>query len=132
MAAAVFAAAPVIMSFMMRAHDIRIVIEVPSDQGFYRLVGRTFRPSEEPYAGFEQRSLSSSAYSAADKDINVFVFQKIRQSSVAAAVCIDDLFVYYTAVLYFVYLELFSMSEVLEYLSVLISYRYFFMSFSFL
>ena len=124
--------ATVIMSFMMRAHDIRIVIEVSSDQGFYRLVGRTFRSAKEPYAGFEQRSLSSSSYAAADKDVNVFAFKKIRQSSVAAAVCINDLFVYYAAVLDFIYLELFSMSEVLEYLSVLICYRYSFHVFSFL
>ena len=113
---------PVMMAVVVTS-GIGIILQRAVCKSLCCRVGRTGNPAVKPNPCFGQRSLSAHADAAANQRIRLRGFQKAGQRTVAAAVGGNDLFRDDPAALHVIELELFRVAEMLEDLSVFISYR---------
>ena len=113
---------PVVMSVVV-AFGVGIIRKLTLGQCLCRGIRRTGHATVELYPGLGQGGLRTHADPAADQGVGLRGFQETGQRAVAAAVGGYDLLRYDFAVLHVVELELLRVAEMLEDLSVFISYR---------
>ena len=113
---------PVMMTVVV-ALRIGIILEGALCKRFGCCVRRTGYAAVELDARLGQRVLRAHADAAADQDIHLRGFQEACQRAMPTAVGRHDLFLNDFTVLHIIKLELLRVTEVLENLSVLISYR---------
>lgn len=119
---------PAFMTFsvvvpMVVTLGIGIIFQSALDQCFGCFVRRTRYAAVEFDARFGQRILSAHADAAAEQGVHLRDFQEACQCAVPAAVSGHNLFLDDFTVLHIIELELLRVTEVLENLSVFISYR---------
>ena len=90
--AAVVPAAVVLVMVMMVAAGIRIIGKVPLGKGLRRSVRRPLNAGIELDPRIGEGRLRSHADAAADQGIRLYRLQKACKRTVAASVCIHDLF----------------------------------------
>ena len=112
---------PVVMAVVI-AFSIGIILQCTLCQSLSGRIGRTGDPAVELDARLGQRSLCAHANAAADQRVHLCGFQKSGQCAVAAAVGGYDLLRDDFPVLHVIELELLRVAEMLEDLSVFISY----------
>ena len=112
---------PVVMAVVI-AFSIGIILQCTLCQSLSGRVGRTGDPAVELDARLGQRSLRAHANAAADQRVHLCGFQKSGQCTVAAAVGGYDLLRDNFPVLHVIELELLRVAEMLEDLSVFVSY----------
>jgi len=101
---------------------IGIKVKLTLQQSSYRIIGTADYAAVELNACLSKSSLCAAAYAAADKGIHAPVLEKARKGAVSAAHGIHNFAVLNSPVPYLINLKSFGMSEVLKYLSVVISY----------
>ena len=109
---------------VMIALYIWIISEVYRQEIFYSLIRLSRDSSVELDSGFFKGALRSRSYSAADQSIHSLRLKEPRQRSVTVSVCSQYLRFTDLSIVYLVYFKLLGMSEMLKYLSILISYCY--------
>ena len=109
---------------VMIALYIWIISEVSRQEIFYSLIRLSRDSSVELDSGFFKGALCSCSYSAADQSIHSLCLKEPCQRSVTVSVCSQYLRFTDLSIVYLVYLKLLGMSEMLKYLSILISYCY--------
>ena len=81
----------VMMSVMITV-CVRIIFQRSGGKGLCRFVRRSLNTGIQPDSGIGQRYLSTHADTAADQGIHSGCLQEACQGTVAAAVCIHNLF----------------------------------------
>ena len=112
---------PVVMAVVI-AFSIGIILQCTLCQSLSGRIGRTGDTAVELDARLGQRSLRAHANAAADQRVHLCGFQKSGQCTVAAAVGGYDLLRDDFPVLHVIELELLRVAEMLEDLSVFVSY----------
>ena len=111
-----------VMVAMVVAFGVGIILQCPCCQSLRGDVCRSGHTAVKLDPRFGQRILRTHTNAAADQRINLRGFQEARQCAMPAPVGRYDLLGDNLAVLYVVELELFGMTEMLENLSVFVSY----------
>ena len=122
---AVSTAVMISVTLMATALNVCVIYQTIAEQrlaGCVRIPGNS---SEESDARIRQRHLGSAADASADKRIDSHTFQEAGQCAVAAAGGVLHSASCDFSILNIVHLEILTMSEMLKYLSVFVSYRYF-------
>ena len=115
---------PMLMISVMTALYIRIVGKSSCCQSFYRIIRASGDAAVKLNSGFCQRILGSCSDSAADQSVHLQIRKKACQSAMPASICIYNLLFCNFPIFHIIDLELFRMSEVLEYFSIFIGYCY--------
>ena len=109
-----------VMMIVVVAADIGIECQLSGQQGFHSSIGAAGDSTVELYACGCQGHLGTAADTAADQHICVQGGQNAGQSTVAAAVGIDDMGGNDFAILYIIDLKLFRVAEMLKDLAVFV------------
>ena len=115
---------PMLMISVMTALYIRIVGKSSCCQSFYRIIRASGDATVKLNSGFCQRILGSCSDSAADQSVHLQIRKKACQSAMPVSICIYNLLFCNFPIFHIIDLELFRMSEVLEYFSIFIGYCY--------
>lgn len=113
-----------VMVLMMVAAGIRIIVQDITRKCFSSLVSRAMYSGIELDPGLSKCLLSSHPYTSADQSLNLGILQESGKCAVPASQGLNDLLTYQLIAIVIVDLKQFSVSEMLEYLSVIISYCY--------
>ena len=112
---------PVVMAVVV-AFGIGIILQRTLCQSLCGRIGRTGNPAVELDPRLSQRILCPHADAAADQCVRLRCFQEAGQCAVPAAVGGNYLLRYNSSTLHIIELELLGVAEMLENLSVFISY----------
>ena len=118
-------AAVVTFLVMVAALYERVESELAGEKRANRIICIPDNAAVEFYPCFGKSRLSSRSDSAANEDFNAVLFQKSRKSTVSASVCGNDNHSLDFSVLGVVELEVLRVTEMPEYLSVIVCYRNF-------
>jgi len=124
-----------VLMVVMVALDIRVEAELTLEISLYSLVTFACYAAEKLDACACESSLSTSADTAADKHINAVCAENTCESAVTFAVCADNFAFHYLIIFDIIELELGSSAEMLENISIFISYcnsHFCFLRYSFL
>ena len=112
-----------VVMLVMIAPGIGVKIQLTCQERCYRLVRVAGNTAVQSDARLGQRHLRAAANAAADQHIRAQRCQQPRQGTVAAAIGLNDLGSFDLTIFRIVHLELFGVAEMLEDISVCISYR---------
>ena len=119
MAATAAAALSVCMVVVFAAH-ILLIGEVPRKEGLHRIICPAAAAAKEPDAGIRKGHLGTAPDTAADHRRDILFLQKVSQRFVSDGSGGADLAVFDLTVLYRIDLEILTLSEVLEDISVIV------------
>ena len=114
-----------VLVIVVVALDVGVIAEIVRKKRLDCCIARTADTAVEFDARLRKRHLCATADTAADQYRYILLCEKSRKRTVTATVRIHDRCGNDLAVLYVIYLELFSMSEMLKDLSVFVSNCYF-------
>ena len=110
-----------VVMVVMAAAGVGIVVQGAAEEQFHSLVRVTGYASVNGNAGFHQSIAGTAADAAADQHVDALLTQQTGQSTVAAAIGVQNLGGNNLALSHFIDLELGGVAEVLEDVAVFIS-----------
>ena len=138
MAAAIVTATAVVTAGMLLAmmvvviaFCVRVIGKGSGNKSSYRIVRVPGDTTEQLDACLRKGYLGTAADASANENINTEIGKQSCQCAVTASVCINDFCLYNGTVLDIIHFELFSMAEMLEDFSALVSYCNFHLIISF-
>ncbi len=123
MSAAVMVAAVAVMVLMMGAFVLRIKIQRPVQQGFYRGIRIAAHPGIQGDPRRLQGHFGAAADTAANQYVHFIIMEQLRQCAVTAAIGVQDALIDDAILLNVIHFELFAMAKMLKNLAVFIGYR---------
>jgi hypothetical protein len=121
----------IMVMVMMAAAGVGIEVQFPCQKCRHCLIGITADTAVNSNIRLFQSDSCTTADATADQGIDTLLFQKACQRTVAASVGINHRTGYHSTVFYLENLEACAVSEMLEYLTVFISYCNFHCNLSF-